>query len=175
MTAAPETVGWFRLPPRPALPAVLALPLKLIPAPIHSTVLITALNLLFSEQIRAEETFEFLRDRVVAVKVRDAQIEYRFRYTGSAGFVPVSLEQAADLTITGAIYDFLALATRREDSDTLFFRRRVVMEGDTDLGLALKNLLDGLEPEALGGPVRYALRATDRLLATYERLSGPGA
>ncbi len=35
-------------PPRPILPAPLARPLKLIPGPVHSTVLTTALNVLFA-------------------------------------------------------------------------------------------------------------------------------
>lgn len=40
--------------------------------------------------------------------------------------------------------DFLALALRREDPDSLFFTRRLVVEGDTETGLALKNALDAL-------------------------------
>jgi hypothetical protein len=39
-----------------------------------------------------------------------------------------------------------ALALRREDPDTLFFTRRLVLEGDTELGLALKNALDAFSP-----------------------------
>ena len=41
--------------------------------------------------------------------------------------------------------DFVALALRREDPDTLFFQRRLVVEGETETGLHLKNLLDGWE------------------------------
>ncbi len=160
------------LPPRPTLPAPLALPLKLIPGPVHSTVLTTALNALFAARIQESGEFEFLRDRVLAIRVRDAQVEYRFRYAGPAGFVPCQAAQQPDLTISGTIYDFLALATRREDSDTLFFNRRVVMEGDTALGLELKNLLDGMDPEALGGPLPPLLRAASGLLGAYERLIG---
>ncbi len=40
---------------------------------------------------------------------------------------------------------FLALALRREDPDTLFFTRRLVMTGDTELGLIVKNLLDAID------------------------------
>ncbi len=40
--------------------------------------------------------------------------------------------------------DYAALALRREDPDSLFFTRRLVLEGDTELGLALKNALDAL-------------------------------
>ncbi|HRD66438.1 MAG TPA: SCP2 sterol-binding domain-containing protein [Candidatus Competibacter sp.] len=159
-------------PPRPALPAPLALPLKLIPGPVHSTIVTTALNALFAARIQESGEFEFLRDKVLTIKVRDAEVEYRFRYAGPAGFVPCRTTQASDLTISGTIYDFLALATRREDSDTLFFNRRVVMEGDTALGLELKNLLDGMDPEALGGPLPPLLRAANGLLGIYERLSG---
>ena len=50
-----------------------------------------------------------------------------------------------DVRIRGCFDDFWALATRREDPDTLFFQRRLALEGDTDTGLALKNLLDSLE------------------------------
>ena len=159
-------------PPRPTLPALLALPFALIPGPVHSTILTTALNMLFAGRIQQGDEFEFLRERVLAIKVRDAKVEYHFRYAGPAGFVPVEAAQQPDLTISGTIYDFLALATRREDSDTLFFNRRVVMEGDTALGLELKNLLDGMDPEALGGPLPPLLRAASGLLGAYERLSG---
>ncbi len=34
---------------------------------------------------------------------------------------------------------------RKEDSDTLFFNRRLVVEGDTELGLVAKNTLDAIE------------------------------
>lgn len=163
---------FFKFPPRPTLPAPLALPFKLIPGPVHSTILTTALNVLFAARIQQSGEFEFLRDRVLAIRVRDAEVEYRFRYSGPAGFTPCQGDQPPDLTISGAIYDFLALATRREDSDTLFFNRRVVMEGDTELGLELKNMLDAMEPETLGQPLPSLLRAANGCLAAYERLSG---
>ena len=35
--------------------------------------------------------------------------------------------------------------TRREDPDTLFFNRRLCIEGDTATGVHVKNLLDALE------------------------------
>jgi predicted lipid carrier protein YhbT len=172
MNATFQTTLHSLFPPRPTLPALLALPFTLIPGPVHSTILTTALNVLFAGRIQQGGEFEFLRDRVLAVKVRDAKVEYHFRLAGPAGFVPYQAAQQPDLTISGTIYDFLALATRREDSDTLFFNRRVVMEGDTALGLELKNFLDAMEPETLGGPLPPLLRAASGLMAAYERLSG---
>jgi len=50
-----------------------------------------------------------------------------------------------DLIISASACDFLMLALRKEDPDTLFFSRRLCMEGDTELGLLVKNTLDALE------------------------------
>lgn len=165
MNSSAESV---QTPRRPTLPALLALPLAWVPGLIHSTVLSTALNTLFAARIREGE-FEFLRDRVLAIQVRDAKVEYRFRFTVPTGFVAVRSASKSDLIISGAIYDFLALVTRREDSDTLFFHRRVVMEGDTALGLELKNLLDGMDLEAIGG-LAPLLRAANGFMTVFERL-----
>ncbi|HPE72972.1 MAG TPA: SCP2 sterol-binding domain-containing protein [Candidatus Competibacter sp.] len=171
MNATVDTASGFQTPRRPTLPTPFALPLKLIPGSVHSIALITTLNVLFAASIREGE-FEFLRDRVLAIQVRDAKVEYRIRFAGAAGFVPGPIGQSPELTIGGTIYDFLALATRREDSDTLFFNRRVVMEGDTALGLELKNWLDGMDLEATGGPLPSLLRAANGLMGAYERFSG---
>ena len=37
------------------------------------------------------------------------------------------------------------MVERQEDPDTLFFSRRLSMEGDTELGLLVKNTLDAIE------------------------------
>jgi len=50
----------------------------------------------------------------------------------------------ADVTVRASLADYAALALRREDPDTLFFTRRLVIEGDTALGLTIKNALDSL-------------------------------
>lgn len=50
-----------------------------------------------------------------------------------------------DVTIRASASDYLALALRREDPDTLFFSRRLVIEGDTELGLVIKNALDSAD------------------------------
>lgn len=67
------------------------------------------------------------------------------------------------VTFTAGAEDFTRLALRLEDPDTLFFNRRLRIEGDTDLGLSLKNLLDALDwdallahmPPGLGGALRH--------------------
>ncbi|MDR2164192.1 MAG: SCP2 sterol-binding domain-containing protein [Zoogloeaceae bacterium] len=51
----------------------------------------------------------------------------------------------ADITFRGELHAYLKLITRQEDPDTLFFNRQIAIEGDTELGLGIKNLLDTLE------------------------------
>jgi hypothetical protein len=38
-----------------------------------------------------------------------------------------------------------AAGARQQDPDTLFFSRRLAMEGDTELGLLVKNTIDAIE------------------------------
>ena len=45
--------------------------------------------------------------------------------------------------------DLILVAGRKEDPDTLFFQRRLSIEGDTELGLEVKNLMDNIEFEQL--------------------------
>ena len=105
-----------------------------------------------------------LAGRRYAICVKDLGINLRFTVT-QRGFSPDS--GAPDLTISATARDFLLLLSRREDPDTLFFSRRLVSEGDTELGLTVKNLLDALDPEAVLQrlPMPMARAARQLLLA----------
>jgi predicted lipid carrier protein YhbT len=50
-----------------------------------------------------------------------------------------------DLQFTAALSAYLQMVSRQEDPDTLFFNRSLSIEGDTELGLRVKNMLDALE------------------------------
>ena len=52
--------------------------------------------------------------------------------------------EAAESTVRGTATDLLLLASRREDADSLFFQRRLMLTGDIELGLTARNLLDQL-------------------------------
>lgn len=100
--------------------------------------------------------------RRYAIRVKDIGLSLRFIVT-RRGFAPDSC--AADLTISATARDFLLLLGRREDPDTLFFSRRLVSEGDTELGLIVKNLLDALDPETVLNRLPQPLaRAAKRML-----------
>jgi predicted lipid carrier protein YhbT len=104
-----------------------------------------------------------LAGRRYAIRVRDLGLSLRFT-VGRHGFAPA--HGAAELTISASARDFLLLLGRREDPDTLFFSRRLVSEGDTELGLVVKNLLDALDLDAVLRRLPPPLaRAAAKLLA----------
>jgi predicted lipid carrier protein YhbT len=132
------------------MPAPLALPLRLVPGRVHSRLLVQILNRLFAPEL-ADGELDFLKDRVMRIEVSDAHLQFNITLTHGRLNV-ASGRQSQDVSISGCIYDFLLLATRREDADTLFFNRRLKLGGNTELGLYVKNFLDGLELEDRLGP-----------------------
>lgn len=96
----------------------------------------------------ALQTLEWqpLVGRRYAIRVKDLGLTLRFTVKAT-GFAPDG--GSPDLTISATARDFLLLLGRREDPDTLFFSRRLVSEGDTELGLIVKNLLDALDPDTV--------------------------
>lgn len=84
--------------------------------------------------------------RRLALHVRDLGLKVHFTVRPD-GF-RAARPGPAEATFTGDAADLARLALRLEDPDTLFFNRRLLIEGDTDLGLTVKNLLDGVDLEA---------------------------
>jgi O2-independent ubiquinone biosynthesis accessory factor UbiT len=80
----------------------------------------------------------------IAIHVTDTGLRLHFTLSAS-GFSAISAQGAPDLALSATAHDFYLLATRKEDPDTLFFNRRLVVEGETELGLVAKNTLDGIE------------------------------
>ena len=109
--------------------------------------LIGGLNLALG-RILPREPLEPLTGKRLLLKVTDAGLALRFTLT-PRGFRPLFDPRQPDLTISATTRDYLALALREEDPDTLFFSRRLLMEGETDLGLLVKNTLDAVDWDAL--------------------------
>ena len=151
----------------PQFPAPLAIPLGLIPTTAHSALLVRALNRILAPEI-ADGELDFLSGKVMRVEVTDARLKFRLSLRQNR-LVAADRHQPDNLSIAGTVYDFLLLATRREDPDTLFFNRRLHLGGDTELGLYVKNLLDSLELEDRIGPLLKLLNGTTSIV---ERLAG---
>ena len=133
--------------PSPKLPSIARKPLAWVPSPIKAKAITGAMNAMFAKPLEAGE-LDFLAERVMNVIVSDAELSFSVRLDQNKLRAGIEASEA-DLTIEATVYTFLLLATRKEDADTLFFRRQLKTSGDTELGLYVKNFLDGLEPETL--------------------------
>jgi len=125
------------------LPKPLRTLFSILPQYPHSFAFAQALNMALGETLRSE-ALQPLHDKLICLRVTDANILFYFRLD-KRGINPVHAGKTPDLTISAKAYDFIQLAMRKEDPDTLFFSRRLLTEGDTELGLLLKNTLDAVE------------------------------
>jgi predicted lipid carrier protein YhbT len=106
---------------------------------------------LVAPRLVGRDALAMLDGKAFRIVVRDAGAGIAFRVR-SLRCEPLAGDRAVDVTITACAADFLLLATRRADPDTLFFERRLLIEGDTETGLLLKNILDAVElPRWLSG------------------------
>jgi len=125
------------------LPQPLGQLLSHLPAYPGSLMLVTGLNLALANKLAPDVT-QMLLGKKLRLRVTDAQWAFDFEWSNGR-FSACQNKGAADLTISASAYDFLLLARRQEDPDTLFFSRRLSMEGDTELGLLVKNTIDAIE------------------------------
>lgn len=117
--------------------------LSRLPAYPGSLLLVAALNLALAQHLPGDVGALLLHKRM-RLQVRDARLVFDFAWIGQR-FAPSAPHPVADLTLSATAHDFLLLAQRQQDPDTLFFSRRLSMEGDTELGLVVKNALDAME------------------------------
>lgn len=128
---------------RNTVPDPLGQLLSMLPAYPGSLLFVTGLNLAIAQHL-PNDVQDSLGGKKLRITVVDARVTFDFEWS-KGRFVACSNHGAADLTIAASAHDFLLLAQRREDPDTLFFSRRLAMEGDTELGLLVKNTLDAID------------------------------
>jgi predicted lipid carrier protein YhbT len=136
------------------LPQVLGGAARLLPFAIPREGILLVLQPLLREPIQRGD-LDFLSGRRLQVCISDAGI--RLTFSMQQGRLTLSQNRDADTVIRGKLSDFILLASRNEDPDTLFFQRRLVVEGNTGLGLEMKNVLDTLETENLPARLQAAL------------------
>lgn len=129
--------------PAPLLPLILAAAGRRLPAWPGSLLCVAALNLVLRRHL-PPDVRDQLRGRHLRVRVSDAGVGFDFAWRDN-GFAALPPHGAPALEIAACARDFVALARREQDPDTLFFSRRLSMEGDTELGLLVKNTLDAIE------------------------------
>lgn len=146
----------------------LSAPLRLLPHAVPGEILSRLINHLLKGQYIADQLYDIDGKRL-AIRITDTNTEIVFAIRGNR--LVRDSDKQWDVRISGRLEEFWLLATRSEDPDTLFFARRLNIEGETETGLYVKNLLDGMDFDwrahvaAVAGPHLAPLieRAVERL------------
>lgn len=155
-----------------AIPKPLGQMLGRLPAYPGSLLFVTGLNVALAKQLSADVT-AMLVGKKLRLRVLDAQWVFDFAWHNGR-FVASQNQGDADLTLSASAHDFVLLARRQEDPDTLFFNRRLAMEGDTELGLLVKNSMDAIELPMLDiqklKPQHVLMQAREQVKALFAGL-----
>jgi predicted lipid carrier protein YhbT len=131
--------------PRFKLPGLVATVVNKLPQWPHAVALATGLNALIKMKLLPEDSLQLLEGRSFLIEVIDTGGQASFTFRDGL-FRPIfKVIEAPDLAFRANLSAFLQLAARQEDPDTLFFNRELSIEGDTELGLVVKNMLDAVE------------------------------
>jgi len=118
--------------------------LQRLPMQPPALALATAMNRLLLDKLPADSRAA-LSHRTVQISVTDLGLELRLQLV-ERGFVVAPSGDPVALRIAAAVPAYWRLLRGQEDADRLFFERALVMEGDTEMGLVLKNTLDAIGP-----------------------------
>jgi predicted lipid carrier protein YhbT len=140
-TTASTTAAW---PPLAALVARVRPLVQRLPMQPPALALATALNRLLLPRLDAQARGA-LSHRCVQVVVTDLGLDLKLQL-GDRGFCLAPAGAVPALRIAAAVPAYWRLLRGQDDADRLFFERALVMEGDTELGLVLKNTLDAIGP-----------------------------
>ena len=152
---------------RPVAKKVVCIPGRVIPYRVQRRVLSVVLNQAFREPLQHGE-LDFLEGAKVRIKITDLCLDWLIS-VGRDRFTPIDRDLDDDVCISGESPDFILLATRRADPDTLFFQRRIRIEGDTELGLGVKNTMDSMDWDDLPMPLRKLLQSVSLVIEKLQK------
>lgn len=133
----------------------------LLPQWPHSVALCTALNAAGAMKLLPDDQLDLLEGRSFVVEVLDTGSRAAFTCRRRM-FHPLWRIAAPDLTFRAYTSGYLKLLNRQDDPDTLFFKRELSIEGDTELSLIVKNMLDTVELPKLPDVPGFLQRLTGR-------------
>ena len=120
----------------------ISLMLRAVPDAVHSELFSRLFNHLLKGQPISEQ-LEDLEGKKLVINISDSRSELAFLIRDRKLHRTPSSDW--NVRISGKLEHFWLLASRAEDPDTLFFNRTLALEGETEAGLYLKNMLDSME------------------------------
>ena len=131
------------------MPKLLRPSLRLLPYKAQKAVLLPALSSVFREALD-DGDFDFLQGKWLKISIIDLALTWWLSFDKDKLIMASSQDNISeDVSFSATGDDLLLIAGRKQDPDTLFFQRRLKIEGDTELGLEVKNLIDAIDIEQL--------------------------
>jgi len=156
------------------MPKVLRPSLRFLPFRAQKSLLIPALHSIFSEAIE-DGDFEFLQNKWLKISITDLQLDWWLSFDQDQLIMAApSANIAEDVSFSANGDDLVLIAGRKQDPDTLFFQRRLKIEGDTELGLEVKNLIDAIDIDQLPSSIHSLVDFSANFLQnTRNELTAP--
>ena len=127
-----------------SIPEPLRQVVRTLPMQPPSFALARLLDRVLLPQLDAE-THSAWSGRTVCLDLEDLGLRLRLRLNAQ-GFRVAPLDDPAAVTIRSTSASLWRLVRGIDDADRLFFERALVMGGDTEFGLMVKNTLDAIGP-----------------------------
>ncbi|MGB0895485.1 MAG: ubiquinone anaerobic biosynthesis accessory factor UbiT [Parashewanella sp.] len=127
------------------IPQVAQMSLRFVPFQLKAKAIKEMLAIILKEQMEDDE-LGFLNGKWVAIVVSDFNFAFEVSFNDEW---LVREPQGADVTFSADSKALIKVAANVEDPDTLFFQRQLFIEGDTELGLEVKNLFLSIEMDLL--------------------------
>ena len=135
------------------LPSFIARVGNKLPQWPHAVALTAGLNAIAKMKLLPDDSLALLEGKSFLIDVLDTGGRAAFTFRDGLFRPLFTVPETPDLAFRANLSAFLQLAARQEDPDTLFFNRTLSIEGDTELGLIVKNMLDAMEwPKFAGIP-----------------------
>ena len=159
---ATEPAGFLR--PLQKIGARLLAPARLgkvalfAPSSVNLLILERVMNQTFREQIE-DGDFDFLAAHTLGIEIIDARLFCQIGFV-KGRLTPLGLsgeKWSADVELAIGVSDAISLIQQDIDPDTLFFRRKLKINGDTELAHHVKNTIDTIDPETIPAFVRNLL------------------
>ncbi len=146
-------------------PTLTLKPLNWAPKQTQQYMLTTLLSHVLKSNLQDEE-LAFLQNSWLHVDIKDVPFCFYLSVSSSNKLViRKQLETEADVCFSGDSQSMLQLMSRNIDPDTLFFQRKLLVTGDTELGLEIKNFLDDMDLQHLPAFVHTALQKYSKLVS----------
>ena len=121
-----------------------------MPERLNFLVVNQLINKAFEEQVD-DGDFDFLQGRSLQIEIIDAGVYVSLTKSGNKLTCSHFSDQqhVADVTLSIDVANAIALLNQEVDPDTLFFQRKLKINGDTELAHHVKNTIDTLDPDVI--------------------------